>query len=87
MIIEGYFFLFLIETICCDPSCEQFKDGSDEGPQHMFLCRTDKNYPLLSPNTPSYLGLCKTLNFQIYCMQKHWHCLQKLLTTTAFFRL
>ena len=22
MIIEGYFFLFLIETICCDPSCE-----------------------------------------------------------------
>ena len=24
MIIEGYFFLFLIETICCDPSSEPF---------------------------------------------------------------
>ena len=28
------FFLFLIETI-----------GSDEGSQHMFLCRIDKYYP------------------------------------------
>ena len=25
MIIEGYFFLFLIETICCDPSSKPSK--------------------------------------------------------------
>ena len=24
----------------------------------MFLCRTNKIYPQLSPNTPSYLELC-----------------------------
>ena len=30
-------------------------DSSDEGSQHMFLCRIYKNYPFLSPNTPSYL--------------------------------
>ena len=25
------------------------------------LCRINKNYPLLSPNTPSYLELCNVL--------------------------
>ena len=45
-VIEGYFFLFLIKTICCDPSSElSCRDGSDEGSQHTFLCRTNKNYP------------------------------------------
>ena len=39
MIIEGYFFFFLIETLCCDPSSELAQsDGSDEGLYHMFLC-------------------------------------------------
>ena len=34
------FFLFLMETICCDPSSEPSRrDGSDEGLQHMFSCR------------------------------------------------
>ena len=38
MISEGYFFLFLIETICCDPSSEPSqKDSSDEGSQHRVL--------------------------------------------------
>ena len=38
--------LFLIETICCDPSSEvSHRDGSDEGSQHMFLCRINKYYP------------------------------------------
>ena len=38
MIIEGYCFLFLIETICCDPSSEpSLRDGSDEGSQRMYL--------------------------------------------------
>ena len=46
MIIEGYFFLCLIETICCDPSSEPSRrDGSGEGPQHMLLYRTNKKYP------------------------------------------
>ena len=62
MRIEGYFFLFLIENICCDPSSEPSRrDGSDEGSQLMFLRRMNKNYPLLSlkiiPYYPSYLEL------------------------------
>ena len=28
----------------------------------MFLCRTNKNYPYLSSNTPSYLELCGIFN-------------------------
>ena len=40
MIIEGSFFLFLVETICYGISSEPSpKDGSDEGSQHMFLYR------------------------------------------------
>ena len=31
-------FLFLIETICCDPSYgPSHQDGSDEGSQHVFM--------------------------------------------------
>ena len=38
-------FIFLIKTICCDPSSEpSHRDGSDEGSQHMFLCRSNKYY-------------------------------------------
>ena len=52
-------FLFLIKTICCDPSSEpSHRDGSDEWSQHTFFCRINKNYPSLSLNTPSYLELC-----------------------------
>ena len=37
MIIEGKFFLFLIETICCEPSSEPSRrEGPDEGSHHMF---------------------------------------------------
>ena len=46
VIIEGQFFFFLIETICCDLSSEPSQqDSSDEDSQHMFLCRNDKDYP------------------------------------------
>ena len=39
------FFLFLIETICCDPLYEpSHRDGSDEQSQHMFLCSINKIY-------------------------------------------
>ena len=59
MITEGIFFLFLIETIYNDPSSEPSRsDGSDEGLQHMFLCRFNQNYPLLSSNAPFHLELC-----------------------------
>ena len=38
--------VFLIKTVCCDPSPELSRqDDSDEGSQHMVLCRINKNYP------------------------------------------
>ena len=40
--------LFLIShpNICCDPSSEPSRrDSSDEGSQHMFLCRINENDP------------------------------------------
>ena len=37
MITEGYFFLFLIESIFRDPSSEpSCQDSLDKGSQHMF---------------------------------------------------
>ena len=51
-------FLFLIETVCCDPTPEpSHRDGSDEGSQHMFLCRIKNYHLLLLLNTLSYLEL------------------------------
>ena len=41
------------------------QDGSDEGSQHMFLCRINKNYLLLSPNTPTNLELCNIVSSYI----------------------
>ena len=36
----------VMETICFDPSSEPSqRDGSDEGPQYMFLCKTNQNIP------------------------------------------
>ena len=54
MITEVFFFLFLIETICCDPSSEPSRQvGSDERSNHTFLCRINKkkepNYHRLFP--------------------------------------
>ena len=50
MIIEGLFFLFLVETICCDPSSEpSCQGGSDEVAEHLFSCRISKKWPKLSP--------------------------------------
>ena len=46
MILKDNFFFFFIETLCCDPSSEpSHQDGLDDGSQHMFLCRINKNYP------------------------------------------
>lgn len=40
------FFPFLTKTTCCDPPSEPpWRDGPDGGPQHMSLCRINKNYP------------------------------------------
>ena len=56
-------FLFLIETISCDPSSEPSnQDGSDEGSQYMFLCRINKfsliitKYSLISYALSMYVG-------------------------------
>ena len=35
---------------------------------NIFLCRINKNYPSLSPNTPSYLKLCEGLNQYMHVM-------------------
>ena len=53
MIIEGYFFLFCIETICCDHSSElSCQDSLDEGYNICFYAEFTN-----PPNTPSYLEL------------------------------
>ena len=55
-----FLFLFLKETIHCDPSLEQSQqDGSKEGSHCMFLSLSNKeNYPEIIPVTPSYLDHC-----------------------------
>ena len=56
MIIRRYFFLFLNENICCDPSLEPSQRfGSNDGSQNKFLWRNTANYPQIIPLTPSYL--------------------------------
>ena len=38
-------FLFLKESICCDPSLEpSWQDGSNDGSQNMLLSRNMANY-------------------------------------------
>ena len=45
-IIQRFFFLFLTENICCDPSLEPSRrDGSNDVSQNMFLWRNMANYP------------------------------------------
>ena len=61
MVIEGKYFLFLIETICCDPSSElSRRDSSDERDHNMFLCRINIKYSLLSRALP-LLNISKNL--------------------------
>ena len=37
-IIQSYFFLFLDENICCDPSSEPSRrDGSNDGLKYVFM--------------------------------------------------
>ena len=51
--------MLLSLNICCDPSLEpSHRDGSNEGPQHMFLLRNKKNCLCIIFNTPSYRELC-----------------------------
>ena len=46
MIIKQWLCLILHKNICCGYSLESPRQGdSNEYPQHMFLWRTDKNYP------------------------------------------
>ena len=34
------------------------REGSNDGPQNMFLCKNTNNYPKIIPVTPSYLEHC-----------------------------
>ena len=43
--IIGIIFVILHKNICCDPSSELSRNGSDEVSQHIVSM---KNYPLLS---------------------------------------
>ena len=59
MIIKGKFSLFLHKKICCGYSLESPRRGdSNEYQQHMFLLRSDENYPLIIIKYPSYLLCC-----------------------------
>ena len=49
MIIRNDFLLILHKDVCCDPSSEPSRDGSDEGSQHMCLMRNKKNYHKVLP--------------------------------------
>ena len=54
------FFLFLIETIFCGPSSElSLQYNSDDGSQHMFLCRINEKSSLI---ITKYSLLSRTLN-------------------------
>ena len=61
MMIEGYFFLLLIETICCDQFAKlSRRDSSAKGSQYTFLCRIKNilNFSL------AWLGLARCTNGQ-----------------------
>ena len=58
MITEGYFLIFLIETIFCDPSSESSQDASDEG-HNIVLMQNHKHIPNYH-QTLSYPELCIT---------------------------
>ena len=78
MIIEGQCFLYLIETICCDPSSEiSHQDGSHEGLQHIFYAELTKvipNYHQILPPSRALL-FCHILfgvqesscSFHLFC--------------------
>ena len=57
-IIQRYFFLFLNENVCCDPSLEPSRgDNSNSGSQEVF----SEKYEKLSLNYPCYSFLSGAL--------------------------
>ena len=51
---------FFIKTYFMTPSLElSHQDGSNEGSQHMFSLRNNKNNLLIIFSTPTYLEVCK----------------------------
>ena len=60
MIVEGLFFLFLnfsLKQYVVTPHLNHLTEMVQMRGHNMFQCRTNKNYPELSSNTPSYLEL------------------------------
>ena len=59
-VVDDKFSYFSSEPHVVTPHLNQLvtrRVSSDEGSQHMFLCRIKKNYPYLSPKITSYLEL------------------------------
>ena len=76
-------FLFLIETICCDPSFElSRRDGSDEGHNICFYV-VYKNFSYLSSITLSYLELWYMYHVLLFLFQ----IVKMLVTVVVLFAL
>ena len=58
------------------------ENGSDEGSQHMVLCRNNKKYPLLSSNTPYYQELWIHIGIELCSHRAHLFCAFFVLPTT-----
>ena len=85
MIIVGQFFLFLIESICCDSSFELPHGGSsDKVSQHRLLCRSKKlsliftKYSILSstmgPVVQSFVTLTSSIRGHFKCFMTIIKC-------------
>ena len=65
MIIQDNFSYFSMKPYVVTPHL----NGSDEQSQHMFLTRINKNYPQISPNTPSLSGTFISKIMLIYILE------------------
>ena len=77
MILKGKFCLFLFKNMLWVLIIESPRQGDSNGyPKHMFLWRTDENYPSIIIEYPSYLFFCKLL-WHLICFVSvpfmRWH--------------
>ena len=75
----GIFFLFLIETICCDFLSEPpQRDGTVEVVTTFVLCRINKKIHELSPNSVLSRALLFSISI-IHVAWKHFFVVENLL--------
>ena len=71
MKIEEWFFLFLTQTICCDPSSEPSRrDGSDEGSHHMLWLRRFRWWDVVTHH-PNRLVETVQMRGHIICFRRN----------------